>query len=695
MVQYASRPLYTYSDMNGFGPFVSGILWFRGYWLLVAILIAFISVFAWTRGKETSIGTKIKLIKSGIMGKSRLVIAWIFIIWLACAGFVFYNTKVLNEIVTSDQFEELQVSYEKKYKKYQGINQPRITDANYKIDIFPESRKIDINCNWWVKNKGNTAIDSVHINFTRDYKTTFHLPGSKLIHEDDKLYYRIYKLHNPLKPGDSLLVNFTAIHEENGFENEVSYTSVVDNGSFFNNFDFSPQFGYQPDRELDDRDKRIKKGLKEKGRMPKLERNCTTHCMDNYLGNNADWVNVKTTISTSGDQTAVAPGSLAKKWTENSRNYFQYNLDHASMNFYSFISARYEVLRTKHNGIDVEVYYDKLHPYNVEKMQRSMKRSLDYYIKNFGPYYHKQVRILEFPRYGSFAQAFPGTMPYSEGIGFIANITEEEDIDMVFYVVAHEMAHQYWAHQIVGAQMQGATLLSETFAQYSALMVMEKEYGRDKMKKFLKYEMDNYLRSRGTERLKEVPLMKVENQGYIHYRKGSLVMYYLKEMIGEDAVNKSLQTLLQQFAYTEPPYPTAHHAVDAFKLNTPDSLQYVITDLFETITMFNNKVKEVTKMANGKFELTLVVESQKFRADSLGKETEIPVKDWIEIGVFEKPEADAIIGKVIYRQKHHILKKVNVIKLILDKKPYEAGIDPMNLMVDVVSDDNIKKVEEK
>ena len=83
--------------------------------------------------------------------------------------------------------------------------------------------------------------------------------------------------------------------------------------------------------------------------------------------------------------------------------------------------------------------------------------------------------------------------------------------------------------------MQGATFLSESLAQYSALMVMEKEYGRDIVRKFLRYEMDRYLRSRGRERLKERPLLTVEsNQGYIHYRKGSVVMYYLREMIGED-----------------------------------------------------------------------------------------------------------------------------------------------------------------
>jgi ABC-2 type transport system permease protein len=111
---------------------------------------------------------------------------------------------------------------------------------------------------------------------------------------------------------------------------------------------------------------------------------------------------------------------------------------------------------------------------------------------------------------GRYAQAFAGTMPYSESIGFIANLNDSDDIDMVFYVVAHEMAHQWWALQVIGANMEGATLLSETLAQYSALMVMENEYGRDMMRKFLSYEMDNYLRSRGAERVKERPVLKVE-----------------------------------------------------------------------------------------------------------------------------------------------------------------------------------------
>jgi len=365
------------------------------------------------------------------------------------------------------------------------------------------------------------------------------------------------------------------------------------------------------------------------------------------------------------------------------------------MNFYSFMSARYEVAREEWNGIKLELYYDRQHPWNVPRMMNSLKKSLDYYTRNFGPYYHKEARIIEFPRVARFAQAFPGTMPYSESIGFIANINKPDDIDFVFYVVAHEMGHQWWAHQVIGANMEGATLLSETLAQYSALMVMEKEYGRDTMRKFLKYEMDNYLRSRGAERLKERPLLTVEaNQGYIHYRKGSVVLYYLKEMIGEEAVNRALRKVIQQYAYAQPPYPTSHALVDALQEQTPPQLQYLIKDLFEDITIFSNRTLDATahSRADGKYDVTIKVEARKYKADAKGNETEVPINDYIDIGAFAKPAKGKKYGDTLYREREHITQKSSTFTFVTASLPEKAGIDPFAMLIDRVPDDNTKTV---
>ena len=140
----------------------------------------------------------------------------------------------------------------------------------------------------------------------------------------------------------------------------------------------------------------------------------TLHRMDAYIGINSDWVNVETIIRTAPDQIAIGPGSLLREWEENGRRCFHYKLDHASFNFYSFLSARYEVARRDWKGVKLEVYYQPGHDFNVPRMLTAMEKSLEYFTANFGPYYHKQCRIIEFPRFSSFAQSFPGTMPYSE-----------------------------------------------------------------------------------------------------------------------------------------------------------------------------------------------------------------------------------------------------------------------------------------
>jgi hypothetical protein len=529
-----------------------------------------------------------------------------------------------------------------------------------------------------------------------DFQTQVQIDGARLKQDDQRLQYRIYEFDPPMQPGEQRHFRFTVTREPRGFENTVSVLQVVQNGTFFNNAAVSPQIGYQPQRELDNRNKRKKFGLKEKDLMPALERNCTADCMDTYLSNNSDWVNEESVISTSPGQIAVAPGSLERQWTENGRCYFKYKLDHFADNFYAFLSADYEVARKESNGIKIEVYYLKEQPWNVPKMLRSVEKSFEYYTKNFGPYAPKQARIIEFPRIERFAQAFPGTMPYSESIGFIANLKDPEDIDMVYYVVAHEMGHQWWAYQVSGANMQGATLLSETLAQYSALMVMEKEYGRDIMRKFLKYEMDNYLRSRGRELLKERPLLRVDsNQGYVHYRKGSVVMYYMKEMIGEEAVNRALRKVLQQYAYAPPPYPVSYALVDALRAETPPQYQYLIQDLFYDITLFSNRTLSATasKRADGKYDVTIHVDAKKFKADEKGEEHEVPVNDWIEIGAFAKPPHGKKYGKTLYRERILMKSGAATYTFTVDEAPDKAGIDPFLLLIDRIPDDNTKTVD--
>ena len=694
MVDYGDLPGYIYSDMFQFAPFAKGMNWFTLYWTFFAGLVSVAAILFWQRGRETNFVARLASAKRRFNGPFSAVASLACICWIGCAVWVYYNTQVLNEYLHSETITSLRADYEKDFKaSWDGRPQPRVTDIRYEIDLYPQQRKMVLRGEQTIVNRTDTPIEQLFISYDGDFENDIEIQNSSLAQDFPDMDVLIYKIDPPMMPGDTSTMSYCVSYEPVGFENSVSVRQIVQNGTFFNN-SIVPQIGYQPRAEISDKRDRKKHDLGEPNVMPPLNPEDTINRSNSYLSSSSDWVNIETVISTSADQIAIGPGSLQESWQEGDRRYFRYQVDHPSVNFYSFISADYEVATQQWKDVDIEVYYHKDHTWNVDNMLRSIRKSLEYYSEHFGPYKHKQARIIEFPRVASFAQAFPGTMPYSEGIGFIADIQDQDDIDMVFYVVAHEMAHQWWAHQVIGANMQGATLLSETLAQYSALMVMEQEYGRDIMRKFLSYEMDRYLSSRGRERLKERPLAKVEsNQGYIHYRKGSAVMYYLKEMIGEQKINRALRGLVEKFGYASAPYPTSLDLIEALREETPDDLQYLIDDLFHQITLFANRTLSATyqQREDGKYDVTIDVQCEKFQADDQGVETEVPVNDWIEIGAFAEPEDGRRYGETLYRDRVKIDAKQQTFTFTVDAVPAKAGIDPFALLIDRLPDDNMRK----
>jgi aminopeptidase N len=367
------------------------------------------------------------------------------------------------------------------------------------------------------------------------------------------------------------------------------------------------------------------------------------------------------------------------------------------MPFFSIQSARYAISRETYKGVELEVYYDPAHAWNIERMKTAMKASLDYDQANFSPYQFDHLRFIEFPAYAAFAQAFAGTMPWSEDLFFISDYKDPEKIDMVTYVGAHEIGHQWWAHQVVGADQEGVTLMSETLAQYSALRVMKKLYGEDQIRKFLKFELNSYLRARGGQPLEERPLNRVEpSQGYVHYRKGSLVMYRLAEEIGEEAVNRALRKFLAQHAFKGAPYPISSDLVALFRAEAPADKQALITDLFEKITLYDLKTKAVNVKArkDGKFDVTLTIEAKKLYADGKGKETASPMTEMLDVGVFTAQPGKKGFGKgnIEVLQRRPIKSGSQTVTFTVAKKPTWVGVDPYNILIDRNSDDNLMKV---
>lgn len=692
-------PTMKYSDMNGFGHTLPVFFIFKTYWLAIVTSICLLAIRFFPRGKESGLRSRYQLSRFSTKKPAKLALLFSIVLALGVGSFIYYNIKIVNKYITSKEQEELQVNFEKQYKKYKRTLQPRIVESTVHVDIFPAERSLHVKGFYYLKNKHAVAIDTIFLNYETEmlYKQIALSTPNKIILDDKEIGIKLIKLSTPIAPGDSIKLDFELDYKPHGFKSDDAETDIVYNGTFINNTLF-PSLGYNEDGELSENKTRKKYDLPEKPRMAPV--NDSLARMNTYISNDADWIRFETTVSTSPDQIAIAPGYLQKEWTENGRRYFHYKMDCTILNFYSFMSARYEVKRDKWinpldpgKSVNIEIYYNKGHEYDLDKMILSIKKSLTYYTKNFSPYQHKQVRIIEFPRYHDFAQSFPNTIPYSESIGFIAKVNEKdpENIDYPFYITAHEVAHQWWAHQVIGGNVQGSTLLSETMSQYSALMVMEQEFGKPAMKKFLQYEMNNYLTQRALEKKKELPLMLCENQQYIHYNKGSVVMYALKDYLGEDTLNAALKRYIKKVAFQQPPYTNSIEFVNILKAATPDSLKYIIHDMFETITMYENYVKELSyaPTADGKYKVTLTVGCVKFRVDSIGKSTKIKTSDYIDIGIFaQEGVKDNNTNKELLLLKVKMDQPEKKFEFIVNEKPFKAGIDPYNKLIDRKPDNN-------
>jgi len=698
LYQYAGAPIAPYSDMNGFGHFVTPMVWFYLYWTIFAVILVVLAHLMWARGKETRLRTRLALARQRLNGPVVATLVAASLGFAAVGAFIFYNTNVLNEYVPGDVAEARQARFEKEYKQYEKIVQPRILSILTDVDIYPERRAADLRGTYRLRNKSDEMIDTVHVTLNpRVDVNSLEMPNATLETDDAEIGYRIYRLSEPMQPGEEFDLTFDLALRNPGFVNSGSDTRLVYNGSFINSNGYFPHIGYSGFGELADPVERRRHDLPPIERMPSIDDESEYEF--HALGREADWVDYETTVSTSADQIAIAPGYLIREWEEDGRRYFHYKMDSPILAYFSYLSARWEVARDRWNDVEISVYYHPDHPYNVERMIEATKKSLDYFTENFGPYQHRQFRIIEFPRYEQFAEAFPNTIPFSESIGFIARLDDddEEAIDYVFYVTAHELAHQWWAHQVIGAGVQGATVMIETMAQYSALMVMEREYGSELMRRFLKYELDSYLRGRGGELIEELPLWLVEGQPYIHYRKGSLVMYALKDYVGEKPLNEALARYVADVKFQGPPYTTSRDFLTYIGETVPEDQRAILDDLFREITLYENRAHEATweLRGDGKYVVRLEVESRKYRADGQGEESEVSIDDWIDVGVFGEPgDGDPPEGKVLVLEKRHFVDAEGVIELVVDEEPRRAGIDPFNKLVDRNPENNLTAVSE-
>jgi aminopeptidase N len=362
------------------------------------------------------------------------------------------------------------------------------------------------------------------------------------------------------------------------------------------------------------------------------------------------------------------------------------------INFYTFVSAQYAVRRDVWNsgGSDVilEIYYHPTHTYNLDNMMNSLKESLTYYTETFGEYPHNILRIAEFPRYYSFAQSFSTLIPFSEAVGFIADV-KPDNIDYPFYITAHETAHQWWAHQVIPGFTRGALMIGESITDYLASTVVKKNSTDKLFRDYLRYNLDQYAMSRSYGSRAELSLSQVEMQQYVAYQKGMLTFNAVKRLIGEEALNKALREFFLKNKYTFNPYANTSEFLKVLEPLMPDSLKTTFDDMFKQVTVYNLSLDEATseETEDNLYKTTLTFTAEKRYFDDKSQPAIAELNQWLEIGLLDEDK------NIFQLERIHLSEKKNTVEIISGMKPTEVVLDPYLINLNMNAYLNSRKIK--
>ena len=682
LLAYSAAPAWSHTDMTGFGRTVAPWLWHKLYWAGVALLLLAIARVLWPRGAESGLRARVTQARRRLRHAVPLAVGAAAIVLLT-GGFVFWNTNVLNDHYTSDEVAELRVAYERTYGVYATTPQPLVSAMKLAVELYPSRGTATVDGRYTLVNRNAVPVDTILVATSLQVETRavrFDRPA-RAVEFERPLGHQMFVLEQPLAPGDSLSMTFELDHSPRGFGGQPNL--IAANGAVidYEDGDWLPRFGYQASRELTDPSERRERGLPVRVAFPTLEDTAARHDLSRANASMLDLV-----IGTDSAHTAVAPGELRRTWTEGDRRWFHYTTGTPVRESWVIMSARYQRRTASWNGVDIELLHHPGHTVVVDHVLRSARSSLALFSEQFGPYPYPSLRFAERPGYGGGANAHPGFIDYDEAFALMDASRDPRAIDFVFGIIAHEIAHQWWGHQLTPAYVEGAPLLSESLAWYSALGVVEREYGREHLDRMLAMLRESYLtpRSRASE-----PLIRARDW-FTSYRKGPFAMHALRVYVGEENVTAALRSMLAKHTAPGAPLATSLDLYAELRAVTPDSLHYLLDDLLLTNTFWNLYADSARAepLPDGRWRVTLDVHASKADVDTAGVEVARAMDEWIDIGVYAAGPEEEQRGDRLYHARHRITNGAQRIVVVVPSRPAYAGIDPDQVLIDTYGPDN-------
>lgn len=689
LLRFAETGLRFYSDFSGHDFYTKSIFWFSLYWVLFTALVAFIAYSLSKRSVEESTLAACKRLPTLLDAKGRMTIALISISTAGCAMYILYNTNVLNDYQTGKDIEQLQISYEKHLEQFKHSPSPKITDVDVDVAFYPSQYKVNVEGFFKLINPHNETIKKFLVSIpNKEQYIKIDLNRQHQALMNNKLNVIEIVLNEPLMPNEQFEFRFVTTLEKLGFKNADRNIALLTNGSYFHGSHLLPFIGYNSAHEISNSAIRDRNQLAEREHLPKLIAGKKYHRHSHE--SDAGWINYQATVSTELGQTPIASGVLQRQWTKDGRNYAGYKVEHEISNFLGFASAAYKTRFLQVGDIRLNAYFHPSHSVNVDQMLATVAKSLKYFEQAYGSYPLPELNLVEIPN-RAFARAYPGTIFISEHVGFKEDLSPGAGIDNFSYLLAHEVAHQWWGHQLAAAKTEGEVLLIESLADYSALMVMKDMYGEGYANEIAAKSSNQYLKNRGGDTLGETSLHKMLGQRYLRYHKGPVVLNAIRHLIGEEALNNSLKQLLLSKGNVRSDYATSLDLVDVIKNNSSRSHHPLIDEWLTKMVTYDLSIRDgsVTQLSNGHYQVSADLVGNQMSHEHPEKASKQFFAHQVEIAVYSE-----IHEPIALAQQQIILEEGEAQwTFTVPTKPVFLVLDPKYMFIDKNRTDNRFRLE--
>jgi ABC-2 type transport system permease protein len=664
--RFASAP-FAYTELNGFGHYAAPFHGFMLHWAVLALLLATMAA-ALRRRLAAPARERLRL-----LARPNRTARALGATFLVTGGWIFYNTNIAHTYESSGEALDWKADYEKTYQRVEALPRPRIVEVDGAVDLDPEEQRYRVAGRYALVNESPEPISNVYVATRREARVAaLSIPSARLAAKDDRFGMARFEFQPPLAPGARAELRFDLFFDAGGSLDD----SVVENGTFLMSFRAFPTLGYRESYEISDLRERRRRGL-EGASAAALGEDGAHGAVDASVD---EWIDLRLTVSTAGDQIAVAPGRLERSWRRGGRRWFRYRTEAPILNRFAINSGRYAVAKRRHGGVGLELYHHPAHAANVAHMLDTAAASLDV-MQAFGPYPHRELRIVEIPSYWPMSGfALPGTIYLREDRGFLTDARDPDRPDLVARRVAHEVAHQWFGHRVQAANVEGASMIVESLTKYSELLVIERLRGREHVRRLLEIELDRYLAGRATDTYAEVPLYKVDNQPYLFYHKGAIVLFAIRDLLGPEAMERAIRATIEERR------PTSVDLLRHLKKVANTEQGALIDQWTREVVLYDFRIDaaQARRRADGRYEVVVRIDAGKSRTDRRGADRPLALDEPIEVAV-------ASDAKVLHSRKHRLRRGINEIELVVDAPPSSVAVDPWVTRIDRNPADNGKR----